>query len=298
MERSVRQYLDYVQYEKRYAQNTVIAYRKDIDQAFHYLQQQYQVQEWSQVEYVMIRSWVFELSDAGIDRISINRKISSLRSFFRFLKKNEIIAVNPMTKIQTIKVSKSLPSVVPYHPLQIFLEQPCVNWVEFRDQMLIQLFYETGIRRAELIEATYNDIRWQDGQLRVLGKGQKWRLIPLRMIFMEKLQAFRKLTQTEFANPSPNIILRDNGESCYPKWVYNRVKHILSGISNSEKLSPHILRHSIATHLLDQGADVRVIKEFLGHSSIATTQIYTQNSIEKLKAAYRASLPNLDQIIP
>ncbi|GAA5225218.1 tyrosine-type recombinase/integrase [Membranihabitans marinus] len=297
MDSKIIRFLDYIKYEKRYSDNTIVAYRKDLNQFKSFLDETFGEMDWAEVSHLNVRSWVFHLSELSSDKRTINRKISSLRSFYKYLFNNQIVSSHPLQHIQSVKVGKSLPVVVPTEAIDKYINAPSESWQDLRDQMLIQVLYETGMRRAEVMKLTFDDIRWDRQQIRVLGKGNKWRIIPLRVDLVDKLTKYREEIQAQFDDLTPYIIVRDNGKPAYPKWIYNKVKQIIDVIATTEKSSPHILRHSIATHLLDNGADVRIIKEFLGHSSMASTEIYTHNSIEKLKAAYKSSLPNLDRII-
>ena len=296
--RKIDQFMRYLRYEKRYSPHTLVAYLGDLHQFRSYLLEQYQIEDWSKVQLINIRSWVFELAELNLERRTINRKISTLRSFYQFLKKEGIVETNPVVSIRQIKTKKHLPEVIPEDVLKRYLQfSGNVSWKELRDHMLIGLLYETGMRRAELMELEWKDVDMKGRYIVVMGKRQKQRQIPIRQELSNQMKYFRDATLKEFGMLSFFVMVTDRGVKTYPKWIYNKVKNILGTWANTQFVSPHILRHSIATHLLHAGADIQVIREFLGHSSLAATEIYTHNSIGKLKKAYKNALPDLDEII-
>lgn len=295
--RTVEEYIDYLRYEKRYSPHTLMAYRGDLRQCGAFLSDQYQIGEWTEVLPMHIRSWVYELAAQQLERKSINRKISTLRSFFQFLKKEGQVPSNPVVVIQSMKTSRQLPEVIPEETLKnyfIFTEE--TTWPQLRDRMLIALLYETGMRRSELIALEWQAVNLKAGYLIVTGKRDKQRQIPLRTELVSQLQEYRKRTAEHFEIRPDFVMVSDRGLQVYPKWVYNTVRTVLGKWASSRKISPHVLRHSIATHLLDAGADIQVIRELLGHASLAATEIYTHNSIEKLKQSYKKALPDLDAV--
>lgn len=296
--RQIDQFMRYLRYEKRYSPHTLVAYCSDLHQFRSYLLDQYQIDDWGDVCLINIRSWVFELAERKIERRTINRKISTLRSFYQFLKKEGVVESNPVASIRQIKTKKHLPEVIPEDVLRRFLQfSENVSWKELRDHMLIGLLYETGMRRAELMELEWKNVDLKGKYIIVTGKRQKQRQIPIRQELSSRLKYFLETTTAEFGTSPDFVMVTDRGVKTYPKWVYNKVKNILGTWANSGSISPHVLRHSIATHLLHAGADIQVIREFLGHSSLAATEIYTHNSIGKLKKAYKNALPDLDEII-
>lgn len=293
--RQVELFMRYLRYEKRYSPHTLVAYEGDIRQFYIYLRDQYQLNEWAEVGISHVRSWVYGMADQKLDKNSINRKISTLRSFCQFLKKEDIVKINPVAAIQPLKTAKQLPEVIPEETLKnFFIFAEDLTWHNFRDKILIMLLYETGMRRSELKELKWKNIDLNAGNITVMGKRQKQRQIPIRDELVDMLKSFKNRTAREFDILSENVMITDKGTKVYPKWIYNKVKMILGSWSNSENVSPHILRHSIATHLLNAGADIQIIREFLGHSSLAATEIYTHNSIGKLKKTYKMALPDLD----
>lgn len=296
--RQIDQFMRYLRYEKRYSPHTLVAYLGDLDQFRRYLLEQYQTEDWKSVELINIRSWVFEMAELKLERRTINRKISTLRSFYQFLKKEGIVGTNPVVSIRQIKIKKHLPEVIPEDVLKKYLQfSEEVSWKELRDHLLIGVLYETGMRRSELMELEWKDVDLKGKYIVVMGKRQKQRQIPIRQELSDHMKYFREATLAEFDALPVFVMVTDKGVKTYPKWIYNKVKNILGAWANSEFVSPHVLRHSIATHLLHAGADIQVIREFLGHSSLAATEIYTHNSIGKLKKAYKNALPDLDQII-
>ncbi len=235
------------------------------------------------------------LMDQGNEAKTINRKISSLRSFYKFLQRNDLIKGNPMIQVRSPKIPKRLPVVITEQKMDTLLDGG-FDFVDgfpgLRDRLIIELLYGTGIRLAELVGLKDNDVDVYEQQIRVLGKRNKQRIIPVHSALAKLIEDYKiqKLSQN-FDNKSKTLIVTDNGKDVYPKFVYRTVKTVLSTVSTHDKRSPHILRHSFATSLLNRGADLNAIKELLGHSSLAATQVYTHNSVEKLKAIYKQAHP-------
>lgn len=289
----IEQFIQYLQFEKRFSPLTVTAYQKDLNQFLVFLA--LSESELLIVTHQQVRSWMVELMDQGNEAKTINRKISSLRSFYKFLQRNELIRANPMTQVRAPKIPKRLPVVITEQKMDTLLDGG-FNFIDgfsgLRDRLIIELLYGTGIRLAELVGLKDEDVDIYEQQIRVLGKRNKQRIIPVHSS-LAKLIAdykFQKLSQN-FNNKSKTLIVRDNGRDIYPKFVYRTVRTVLSTVSTHDKKSPHILRHSFATSLLNRGADLNAIKELLGHSSLAATQVYTHNSVEKLKAIYKQAHP-------
>lgn len=235
------------------------------------------------------------LMDEENEAKTINRKISSLRSFYKFLQRNELIKANPMTQVRAPKIPKRLPVVITEQKMDTLLDGG-FDFIDgfsgLRDRLIIELLYGTGIRLAELVGLKDSDVDVYEQQIRVLGKRNKQRIIPVHSSLAKLIEDYKiqKLSQN-FDNKSKTLIVTDNGKDVYPKFVYRTVKTVLSTVSTHDKRSPHILRHSFATSLLNRGADLNAIKELLGHSSLAATQVYTHNSVEKLKAIYKQAHP-------
>jgi len=301
---SVHNFENFLRFEKRYSPNTVIAYRFDLDQFSEYLNQHYPDSSIEKVSLLEVRSWMVYLMEQGADPLTIHRKISTLRSFFKFLIKEKIIEGNPISKIQLPKKSKKLPVYVPEQKMNDLLDH---NFFEDslsgrRDRLLIELFYCTGVRLSEFLGLKEGDIDWENAQIKVLGKRNKERIIPvpsyvlihIKEYLEEKKLAFPSKTSsvlTVESSLNQNLFLTDQGKAIYAKWIYRKVTQFLSLVSTAQKRSPHILRHSFATHLLNNGADINAIKELLGHASLAATQVYTHNSTERLKLIYNQAHP-------
>lgn len=287
-------FINYLRYEKRFSPHTITAYRKDLEQFLTFLDQTLELTTVQEVQHTHVRSWIVELLSSDIAASTINRKLSTLKTFFRFLRRRGRIEHNPMRKVTAPKTGKRLPVYVQAADLEKLFER-----VEFgeefpgqRDRMLLELLYATGMRRSELIALRLEHIDWSAGVLRVMGKRRKERLIPYSTVLRRRLEKYVALrAQTFPGHPHRELLLTDQGAPLYPKLVYNIVHRYLSYITTVEQRSPHVLRHSFATHLSDNGADLNAIKALLGHSNLAATQIYTHNSIEKLKKVYQQAHP-------
>lgn len=287
-------FCDYLFHEKRYSKHTIVAYKTDISQFLDYCQSVYEITELKVIKHTIVRSWIVTRMEQNDSAKSVNRKISSLRSFFNFLKRKKVVERNPMVKIIAPKIPKRLPEFIRKENIDKLLDNlnEAKDYKGFRDRMIIELLYSTGMRRAELIPLMEEDIMMSDGLIKVVGKGDKERLIPIGDNLINKLKLLIKLRDEAFLdNLSSMIFLTDKGKPVYPKFIYNVVSSLLGTVSTSKKKSPHILRHSFATHLTNNGADINAIKELLGHANLGATQIYTHNSIKKLKEVYSKSHP-------
>lgn len=249
-----------------------------------------------EIKAVIVRSWLASLKEGGMESRSINRKISALKSFFKYQLKEEKLAVSPMTTIVSPKNKKRLPQYVDVKGTTTLF-----NYVEFdegwkgdTDKLIMQLFYNTGMRQAELVGLQESQIDKSNCQLKVLGKGNKERVLPVSKELMDMLMAYISAKRKLFeCFDAVYLLVNENGKKLYPKYVYNTVKRYLSekDVTTIEKRSPHVLRHTFATHLMNNGADINAVKELLGHSSLAATQVYTHNTIEKLKDIYKKAHP-------
>lgn len=287
-------FVKYLQYEKRFSVHTLEAYKVDLEQFSIYLQNQYEVQDSATVQHIHIRSWAVALMEQGYSATSIRRKLSTLKSYFRFLQREQVITRSPMLQVSLPKLGKRLPVVIPEQHLgQLFDSIELSNdYEKLRDQVVIELLYLTGMRRAELLSLKVNDLNLHTHTIKVLGKGNKERLIPVGHATVMLLKQYLDLRQRTFPETGESaLLLTKQGEVAYAKLIYRIVKTHLSNITTQEKRSPHVLRHSFATHLSDHGADLNAIKELLGHSSLAATQIYTHHSIERLKKIYQQAHP-------
>ncbi len=282
----------YLRFERNYSEHTILSYQNDIRQFSQYLIIHLDIDNIDHALHHHVRSWLVHLMTSDYTPKSINRKLSSLKSFYKFQKKVGRISHNPASKVQGPKLSKRLPVVVHKLDLNHALEEsPEENSFQtLRDSLIFNLLYQTGMRRSELIHLKDKDIDTGSKQLKVLGKGNKERLIPISTQLLELIGDYQELRNERFDN-SEYLLLTDRGLKMYPKFVYNKVRSWIAGISSVDKKSPHILRHSFATHLADNGAELNAIKELLGHSSLAATEIYTHNSIERLKGVYQKAHP-------
>ncbi len=287
-------FFKYLELEKRYSKHTILAYKNDLDQYCLYIRTTYMLKQLEHAQHTHIRSWMVQLMEAGIKPVSINRKLSSLKTYYKFALKKGWILVNPMNKVISPKTSKRLPTFLSGKSMALLFQN--VNFPNdyngCRDKMMLELLYQTGVRRAELIGLSIDDVDLINNKIRVLGKGRKERIIPFSTDLKEKLKDYIDCRQQSFPNAvTGSLFLTEKGKSLYPKLVYNVVKRYLSQVTTQDKRSPHILRHTFATHLTDEGADLNAVKELLGHSSLASTQVYTHNSIEKLKRVYKQAHP-------
>jgi integrase/recombinase XerC len=289
----IERFIRYLQFEKRFSPHTVTAYKNDLDQFSQYIVSF--ESELLNVTHQHVRTWIVSLMDDGIEARTINRKISSLRSFYKFLQRENLIGNSPMIYVRAPKIPKRLPIVITEQKMDILLDAQDVFSNDFhgiRDRLIIELLYGTGIRLSELVNLADNDINVYEQQIKVLGKRNKERIIPISKPLAKLVGDYQlqKLNQN-FDNKSSALIVTNQGNKVYAKFIYRTVNLVLSFISTHDKKSPHILRHSFATSLLNRGADLNAIKELLGHSSLAATQVYTHNSVEKLKSIYKQAHP-------
>ncbi|WP_162051580.1 tyrosine-type recombinase/integrase [Pontibacter pamirensis] len=287
-------FFKYLQYEKRYSPHTLTSYHTDLGQFAQYLQQVYEITDAAEADHTIIRSWLLTLVQHNIQPRSINRKIACLRSYYRFLLAQQRIAINPMLRIKAPKASKKLPAFVLEEPFNTLLDNFTFeeNFEGQRDRLILEFLYGTGIRLAELLGVEHADIDHRAKVVRVLGKGNKERIVPLNDSLLNSIAAYEVQKKRYFAdNNSVKLLVTNKARPLYPKFVYRVVKKYISLITTSEHNSPHVLRHSFATHLLNKGADLNAIKDLLGHASLAATQVYTHNSIEKLKSVFEKAHP-------
>lgn len=287
-------FIDHLIHHKRYSPNTIKSYKNDLEQFSAFMLHIYQEPNILLAKHMHIRSWMAELVGREISPRSINRKLSTLRAFFSYSIKNGHTETNPCLKIIPPKTAKKLPSIVQEKKLLgLFEARAFKSYAELRQILIVELLYCTGMRRIELIRLRYSDIDQSNGLIKVLGKGNKQRLIPISPLLKDKLNRLEALKSVDFEDQVTDdyLFLTNKGHRLYPKFVYNQVKKLLKTVTTATKRSPHVLRHSFATHLMNNGADINAVKELLGHSSLAATQIYTHNTIEKLKEIYKATHP-------
>lgn len=287
------QFLEYLCQVKCYSEHTLLAYRSDLDQFEKYLKEQYDTASCHLADQGMVRSWFASLRRGGTARSTFNRKRSALRSLYAYLIKTGIIRDNPMDKVVSLKNDRRLPVFMDQEKLEEILDPRLFgqNFQDMRDQLMLELFYTTGIRRAELIELQHADVDVEQQQMRVKGKGNKERLLPLLGRVVETYQRYCEEKAKVFGGDIPWVFVTEKGTKAYPVFVYRRVNAYLGRLTTLVKKSPHVLRHSFATHMLNNGADLNAIKELLGHASLSATQVYTHNSIEKIKHIYKQAHP-------
>lgn len=292
--KTIQQFLDYLNFQKRYSKHTIVSYKNDLNAFFDFLFTQYGETVLNDIKTTFIRSWLATLKQQEMESKSINRKISTLKSFFKYQLRQQAIAVSPMTAIISPKVNKRLPQFVDKKDIKTLLtdvEFPD-TWAGKTDELILQLFYNTGMRQAELVGLKEVDISDSNSTIKVLGKGNKERIIPVSNQLMQKMQEYMNDKRKQLEDFDKIMLLvTATGKKLYPRYVYNTVNKYLAKVTTIDKKSPHVLRHSFATHLMNNGADLNAVKELLGHSSLAATQIYTHNTIEKLKDIHKKAHP-------
>ena len=287
-------FIEYIQFEKRYSSHTVTSYQNDLNQFFLYLESEYLIININNVDYMHIRSWLVSLIEKGITTRTANRKISTLKSYFKFLVKKSKIIENPMNKIISPKMAKRLPVFVEKEKMDLLLDKVDFgdDYSASRNRLIVEIFYKTGMRLSELVNLTLNDVDLQKKIFKVLGKQNKERLIPFNNSLKDSINNYLSLrSEISGSCNCVGFLLLENGKKIYQKYVYRLINYYLSTVSTLKKKSPHVLRHTFATHMLNNGADLNAIKELLGHSSLSATQVYTHNTIEKLKKVYKQSHP-------
>ena len=282
-------FISYLSSERRLSQNTIVSYSNDLDQFHCFLNEHFNItSQISEVSFHIVRSWVANLFENGVQPRSINRKISTLKTFFKYLEREELIDVNPMLKVVGPKASKNLPLFVKENEIKLLLEEVTFDdgFIGKRDKLIIEIFYLTGMRLTELINIKLTDLDFHNKSIKVIGKRNKERIIPLSDSVLTSIQSFiHEFDLKEF------LITNSKGNKVYSKLVYRVVRKYLSKITSINKKSPHILRHTFATHMLNNGADINAIKDLLGHSNLNATQVYTHNTVEKLKSIYKQAHP-------
>lgn len=291
-------FIQYLKTEKRYSKHTLSSYQTDLKQFFKFCEQHAGKIPLGSISHRLIRKWIVSLLEAGLTTRSVNRKISTLKSFFKYLLRHNQISHNPLEKVSTPKTGKRLPAFVSEKGLKLLLSEStrevfAENFAGLRDRLIVELLYSTGLRLSELIGLKHNDIDWHRQLIGVTGKGNKQRQIPIPTQLPHTLKKYEQAKSTQFAGhpPSQHLLVSDKGNKLYPKLVYRKVHLYLSLISNNAQKSPHTLRHSFASHLLNHGADLNAIKKLLGHTTLAATQVYTHNSFEHLKSIYQKAHP-------
>ena len=289
-----QQFLDYCRFQKRYSQHTFIAYQNDLSAFAKFLVKEYGEVAIDAIKTTFIRTWLASLKEDEITSKTINRKISSLRSFFKYLLKQEVVKINPVSAIISPKMPKRLPQFVEEKDTHNLLENSHFSegFKGQTEKLALQILYNTGIRKAELINLKEFQIDMSNSAVKVLGKGNKERIVPVSKQLIIDIKNYITEKRRLLGTTEGHFLLVSlKGKPLDPKLVYNIAKKYLSEVTTIDKKSPHILRHSFATHLMNNGADLNAVKELLGHSSLAATQVYTHNSIEKLKDVYKQAHP-------
>lgn len=290
----VSQFIQYVKNEKRYSPHTIKAYKIDLEQFYDFIDYTFDIQEIEKMDAIHIREWIVAMMDRGANAASVNRKITTLKSYYKFLFRIEILNKNPMIKIVGPKVEKKIPSFYKEVEMERLLDQ-----IEYpddfegkRDRLILELFYGTGMRLSELINLKLGDLSVPEQKVKVLGKRNKERMVPIHKKIIDCYAEYLPLREeVRLLEKEPYLLLTKGGKKLYSKLVYKQVNMYLTVVSSLEKRSPHVLRHTFATHMLNKGADLNTIKEMLGHANLSATQVYTHNSIEKLKEVYKQAHP-------
>jgi len=292
----VANFLKYLSYEKRSSQHTITAYEEDLKQLQEFLTVTFEIEDHREVRHSHLRNWIIHLMENEMSPVSINRKIACLKSYFKFLLSREYVDSNPANRLRPLKTEKRLPSFVKSSEMEELMSLPVFKGdtlPEHRDRLIIELLYGTGMRLSELLGLKNADINFFDHSIKVLGKRNKERVIPITQFVVELIKSYNKLAEDMWgpATTENTLIRTDQGKPVYPMFIYRTVKKYIGEVSTLTKRSPHVLRHTFATHLLDKGADLNAVKELLGHTSLAATQVYTHNSLEKLKSAFDQAHP-------
>jgi integrase/recombinase XerC len=285
-------FIEYIRFEKRFSLHTVTAYENDLTQFSDFLQAQFDEADLSKAGTQMIRSWLVSLLESGISARSVNRKLTVLKSYYRFLIRNGISEVNPVNPVSSLKTSKRLPVYVEKDRIDILFDkvQFGEGYPAIRDRMIMEMLYATGMRLSELVNLREADLDLHQASVKVTGKRNKERVIPFGKRMGDLAALYLDIKRSTFPG-QPWLFLSDSGRKIYGKLVYRVVHRILAEASTLSKRSPHVLRHTFATHLLNNGAELNAVKELLGHSSLSATQIYTHNAIDKLKRIYQQAHP-------
>lgn len=294
-DKQINFFFDYLTYEKKYSAHTITSYKNDISQFIGFINPNNESFSITDINYQQIRAWVANLLKDKIAARSVNRKLSSLKSFFKYLQRQQIIDVNPMAKISGPKTPKRLPVFVDEHQMEhLFAETKFEDGFNgLRDRLILDLFYQTGIRRSELTNLKENDLDLFNSTIKVLGKRNKERIIPISLPLKRNLESYLKVKQ-ELNLSNMMLLVSEKGHTLSEQAVYNSVKKYLSQVTTIQKKSPHVLRHTFATHLLNNGADINAVKDLLGHANLSATQVYTHNTIDKLKKSYKQAHPRGD----
>lgn len=291
----IERFVRYIQTEKRYSLHTVRAYKRDLEQFCDYIRERYELEDILKVDVAIVRSYIVEMKERGVENRSINRKISSLRSFYCYCLRERYINVTPLQGVKSLKQPKQVAKFVPEHDIDRLSFDSGDNFVARRDEVIFEILYQTGMRQSELRSIKDTDIDKGSLVIKVRGKRNKERIIPVGVELVGLIDKYIDIRDERFPyKDNAELIVDDKGRAASPKFIYKIVHEILMNITTIEQKSPHVLRHTFATHLLNRGADIRAIQRLLGHSSLRSTQIYTHNTIDKLKEVYQKAHPHGD----
>jgi len=286
-----QKFLDYIQFEKRYSAHTISSYSKDLNQFKEFIFDAFDIKSILEVDHQFVRSWIVSMMEAGISSRSVNRKLSSLKSFYKFSMKHGQIEINPMTKVVAPKMSKRLPEFIEQDKMKRLFDESefAGDFYSLRDQLILEILYSTGIRLSELIGLL--EVNVSKEEFKVLGKRNKERIIPLSSSLSTLIEKYLEEKRLIGNANCKFLLVTDKGDKMYEKFVYRKVNYYLGIVTTSNKKSPHVLRHTFATHMLNNGAELNAIKELLGHANLSATQVYTHNTIEKLKNIHTQAHP-------
>lgn len=293
LDKRLQDFLQHLRFERRYSPHTLTAYSRDIKMFGDYLEATYGISEVDQVSHFHVRSWLADMKDNKMTAGTLNRKLSSISAFYKFLRKNGFTTQDPIRKLHAQRLPERLPVAIKDTETQFLLEEVQFQdgFVGQTDRLICELLYATGIRRNELLVLKESDVEWGQKQLRITGKGNKERLVPVSDALLDSLRQYLQDKKALENSNNHFLLVLDNGEPLYAMYVYRTVRKYMSQCTTMKKKSPHVLRHSFATHLLNNGANIQAIKDLLGHSSLAATQIYTHNNIDKLKEIHKQNHP-------
>ena len=287
----IDQFIAYIQAEKRFSPLTVEAYQRDMNQFAGFLKVEFEIDDLTQAKTTMVKSYIVRLKEEGLVNRSINRKMSTLRTFYKYCLRENLIEKSPMTGIKALKLPKTLVKFVTETDINKVSFGEEADFPTYRDRLLFELLYQTGMRQAELRGLKDGDVDKMGMQLKIHGKRNKDRFVPLSKEMIALIEQYQALRDATFTDKAERLLLNDKGEEMTPSFVYNKVHHMLEGVTTLKQKSPHVLRHTFATHLLDEGASLVAIQKLLGHKDLATTQIYAHNTIEQLKKIHKQAHP-------